>query len=153
MLEKCNLLKLRVGLFGSTPEVLKIITDKISSEFSNITITHAISPPFNANWDNENYIQSFNASSTNIIFVALGCPKQEKWMYENYKELNSVLLGVGGAFPVYAGVIKRCPKWMGVSGLEWLYRLVKEPKRMWKRYLVTNSMFIKLFLLKRFFNA
>ena len=144
MLHKCNEHKFNIGLLGSTTEVIDLISKKIKCDFSDITITNAISPPFNQEWDNQKYIQLFNKSSTNIIFVALGCPKQEKWMYENYKELDAVLLGVGGAFPVYADVIKRSPEWMRKNGLEWLYRLLKEPRRMFKRYFYTNSIFIKL---------
>ena len=67
---------------------------------------------------------------------------------EHYKKINSVLLGVGGAFPVYAEHVSRAPKWMSNNSLEWLYRLIKEPKRMWKRYLFTNTVFLML-LIKR----
>ena len=119
---------------------------KIKKDLPNIEVTHKISPPFKQKWDNESYINSFNASNTNIVFVALGCPLQEKWMFEHYKKINSVLLGVGGAFPVYAGEVSRAPKWMSNNSLEWLYRLIKEPKRMWKRYFYTNTVFLKLLI-------
>ncbi len=148
MLKECNNHNLKVGLIGSTNEVLVKIHSKIKKELPQIEVTHKISPPFKQEWDNEVYIKSFNDSNTNIVFVALGCPIQEKWMYEHFEKINSVLLGVGGAFPVYAGQVSRAPKWMSNNSLEWLYRLIKEPKRMWKRYLYTNSVFLKL-LIKR----
>jgi N-acetylglucosaminyldiphosphoundecaprenol N-acetyl-beta-D-mannosaminyltransferase len=146
MLKECNKHNLKVGLIGSTDEVLDKIHSKIKKELPQIEVTQIISPPFKQEWDNEAYINSFNASNTNIVFVALGCPLQEKWMFEYYKKINAVLLGVGGAFPVYAGEVSRAPKWMSNNSLEWLYRLIKEPKRMWKRYFYTNTVFLKLLI-------
>ena len=146
MLNECHINKLKVGLIGSTDDILEKIHTKIKKELPQIEITHKISPPFNKKWDNDVYIHSFNTSDTNIVFVALGCPVQEKWMFEHYKKINSVLLGVGGAFPVYAGQVSRAPEWMSNNSLEWLYRLIKEPKRMWKRYLYTNTIFLKLLI-------
>ncbi|WP_340076190.1 WecB/TagA/CpsF family glycosyltransferase [Leptobacterium sp. I13] len=146
MLDICNKHKLKLTLLGSTNKVLNLIEGRINKEYPNLTITNKISPPFKQKWDNEKYIKAINNAKTNIVFVALGCPLQEKWMFENYKEINAVLLGVGGAFPVYAGEIPKCPSWMARNGLEWLYRLIKEPRRMWKRYFYTNTIFIKLLL-------
>ncbi len=79
-----------------------------------------------------------------LVFVSLGCPKQEEWMAANRDHLGACLLGVGQAFNTYAGVEKRLPLWMRNLSLEWLYRLYAEPKRLWKRYLVTNSYFLLL---------
>jgi N-acetylglucosaminyldiphosphoundecaprenol N-acetyl-beta-D-mannosaminyltransferase len=80
------------------------------------------------------------------VLVGLGCPKQETWMAKNSKYINAPLLGVGGAFSVYAGLVTRAPRWMQKSALEWFFRLVQEPKRMWKRYLITNTMFMYLLI-------
>src|SRR5690606_37254088 len=97
-----------------------------------------------------------NAKSPDFVFVALGCPKQEKWMAEHLGKINSCMLGLGQAFHVFAGKEKRLPKWMRALSLEWAYRLVLEPKRLWKRYLVTNSLFLYLTfrqLIARFFHS
>lgn len=144
MLGQCEKLELKIGLIGSTDEVLNKILQKIKKEFPKIKVTQAISPPFKSQWDNQAYIESFNNFDTNLVFVALGCPKQEKWMFENHKKINAILLGVGGAFPVYAGIIRKCPRIMSDNGLEWLYRFIMEPRRLGKRYLYTNTIFIKL---------
>lgn len=76
------------------------------------------------------------------MWVSLGCPKQEQWMAEHRGSINAVMIGVGAAFDYHAGTIKRAPQWMQLNSLEWLYRLCSEPRRLWKRYLVTNSLFI-----------
>ena len=141
-LEVCNRNNFKVALIGSTDEVLSKIRKKISSELTHVEITCAISPPFGQPWDNEAYIKTINESETNAVFVALGCPKQEKWMNQFTDRIKAPLFGVGGAFPVYVGEIKRAPRWMQNTGLEWLYRLLQEPKRMFKRYFYTNSYFI-----------
>jgi N-acetylglucosaminyldiphosphoundecaprenol N-acetyl-beta-D-mannosaminyltransferase len=84
------------------------------------------------------------ASGAEFVWVGLGAPKQEKWMAEAWRELQpAVLLGVGAAFDFYAGTLRRAPRYMRRAGLEWLYRLSQEPRRLWKRYLVTNSLFIR----------
>jgi N-acetylglucosaminyldiphosphoundecaprenol N-acetyl-beta-D-mannosaminyltransferase len=105
------------------------------------------SPPFNQSIDSPEYVNLIKRSNAHLVFVALGCPKQEIWMAKNYRHLNSVLLGVGGAFPVFAGVAKRAPQFMQNYSLEWLYRLGQEPGRLFGRYLKTNSKF--LFLLAK----
>ena len=91
-------------------------------------------------------INKINSSSPDLLFVALGCPKQENWMAEHKGKINACMLGVGQAYNVYAGIEKRLPKWMRDLSLEWAYRLFLEPKRLWKRYLVTNTTFVMLFL-------
>ncbi len=144
LLKKSDENNLNVAFIGSTNEVLDRIKNKVNSQFKNITISALISPPFRQKWDVQAYINTFNKTQTHIVFVALGCPLQEKWMFENSAKINALLIGVGGAFPTYVGVIKRAPKWMQNIGLEWLYRLLKEPKRMARRYFYTNSKFIYL---------
>jgi N-acetylglucosaminyldiphosphoundecaprenol N-acetyl-beta-D-mannosaminyltransferase len=86
------------------------------------------------------------------VFVALGCPKQEKWMAGMKGKINSCMIGIGGALPVMIGIQKRAPKWMQKLSLEWVFRLYQEPKRLFKRYLLTNSLFI-LLLIKDLINS
>lgn len=143
-IEKCDEHALNVAFVGSTDSVLEKIKAKIASEYKNITITALISPPFGKPWDNEAYIKTINAAETNVVFVGLGCPKQEKWMFEHSKSINAILFGLGGAFPVYVDEIKRAPSWMRNNSLEWLYRLLMEPRRMFKRYYYTNTKFLRL---------
>ena len=143
-IEKCDEHSLKVAFVGSTDLVLEKIKEKIASEYKNITITALISPPFGKPWDNEAYINTINAAETNVVFVGLGCPKQEKWMYEHSAKINAILFGLGGAFPVYVDEIKRAPSWMRNNSLEWLYRLLMEPRRMFKRYYYTNTKFLRL---------
>ena len=140
----CNEHGFKVALIGSTDEVLGQIKDKVAAELPQVEISCAISPPFGEAWDNEEYIRQINQAGTNVVFVALGCPKQEKWMHQFSSRIHAPLFGVGGAFPVYVGQIKRAPVWMQRSGLEWLYRLLQEPGRMFKRYFYTNSYFLYL---------
>lgn len=143
-LHQCNQKKYRVAFIGSTEEVLEATRSKINTELPGIVLTHLISPPFGKPWENEKYVRLLNESSTQVVFVALGCPKQEVWMHAHTGQLDAILFGIGGALPTYVGTIKRAPAWMRKSGLEWLYRLLKEPRRMFRRYLYTNTKFLYL---------
>jgi N-acetylglucosaminyldiphosphoundecaprenol N-acetyl-beta-D-mannosaminyltransferase len=138
----------KIFLLGSTNEVLDAIQQKIKSSFNCIKVVGAVSPPFRTLTIDElqQLTEQINQSGANFVLVALGCPKQEQWMAEHYRQINAVLLGVGGAFPVFAGLQKRSPLWMQTYGLEWLYRLLQEPARLFKRYLVTNTIFLFLFV-------
>jgi len=149
ILEKANENKFSVFVYGSTAEVHSAIKEKISFNYTGINLAGFISPPFRQLTENEikNDIETINRSGAHIVLVALGCPKQEKWMAENSNKINAVLLGIGGALPVIAGIQKRAPKWMQNMALEWLYRLLQQPRRLFTRYLYTNSYFI--FLLGR----
>ena len=135
---------LKVFFFGTTPEILAGIRIRMEREFPNVKIVGLFSPPFDKSLDDDSYIKIINDSNANLVFVALGCPKQEKWMATHSHKINSVLLGVGGAFPVFSGVTKRAPKLLQNLGLEWLYRLAQEPRRLFGRYLRTNTKFIFL---------
>ena len=144
----------KIFLYGSTEEVLKKMIGKIEMEYPNVRIVGAISPAFRPLSDTENneHIDRINSSGAQLVLVALGCPKQEKWMAKHYQHINAILLGLGGAFPVLAGTQKRSPLWMQKAGLEWLYRLLQEPRRLFKRYLYTNTLFIFL-LIRQLFKA
>jgi N-acetylglucosaminyldiphosphoundecaprenol N-acetyl-beta-D-mannosaminyltransferase len=87
-------------------------------------------------------VDLINASGASILFIGLGCPKQEQWMAEHRGRIRAVMVGVGAAFDYHAGTLKRAPQWMQQSGLEWLFRFVKEPRRLWRRYLTTNTIFV-----------
>ncbi|MGB0524928.1 MAG: WecB/TagA/CpsF family glycosyltransferase [Flammeovirgaceae bacterium] len=144
---------LSVFFYGSTPKILDEIRQRILHEYPNLTIAGMISPPFRDLTVQElaQDIHQMNQSGAKLIFVSLGCPKQEKWMAKHSPNLSALVVGIGGAFPVFAQVHKRAPKWMRSAGLEWLFRLIQEPKRLWKRYLVTNTIFISLFLKRLIF--
>jgi len=135
-----------VFFYGSTPSLLTRITKKANLEYPTLKVSGSYSPPFKNLSDEENNIalSKINDTSPDLVFVALGCPKQEKWMAANRNKIGACLLGVGQAFNVYAGVEKRLPVWMRNLSLEWMYRLYLEPQRLWKRYLVTNSYFLLL---------
>jgi N-acetylglucosaminyldiphosphoundecaprenol N-acetyl-beta-D-mannosaminyltransferase len=135
---------LTVFFFGTTESILSEIEQRVKAEFPNLRIAGLFSPPFGKPINDVKYIEQISRSGADLVFVALGCPKQENWMAENSSRINAVLLGIGGAFPVFAGITKRAPLWMQRSSLEWLYRLIQEPRRMWKRYFVTNTLFVFL---------
>ena len=109
-------------------------------------IAGAYSPPFRPLTAEEDQavIEQINTSGAGSVWVSLGCPKQEKWMAEHRGKINAVMVGVGAAFDYHAGTIQRAPLWMQHAGLEWLHRLCSEPRRLWRRYFVTNSLFILL---------
>lgn len=135
-----------VYFYGTTPLLLKTIEEKARREFPALRIAGAYSPPFRALTDTEKagIISLINRAKPDLLFVSLGCPKQEKWMSENRDKINACLLGLGQAFKVYAGEEKRLPEWMRDLSLEWAYRLYLEPGRLWRRYLITNSLFVWL---------
>jgi N-acetylglucosaminyldiphosphoundecaprenol N-acetyl-beta-D-mannosaminyltransferase len=86
-------------------------------------------------------VERIRRSGARLVFVGLGCPKQEFWMQAHRAHLDAVLVGVGQAFGIAAGIVPEAPAWMRRSGLEWLFRLASEPRRLWRRYLVTNTLF------------
>jgi N-acetylglucosaminyldiphosphoundecaprenol N-acetyl-beta-D-mannosaminyltransferase len=141
---------LKICFYGSTEEVLENIQKKAREQFPNLIIVDAISPPFRelTKKEKNSMVEQINYHNPDFVFVALGCPKQERWMAEHKDKVHSCMIGLGGALPVYAGLVSRAPEWMQKNGLEWLYRLYKEPGRLWKRYFYTNSKFIILFLLQ-----
>ena len=135
-----------VGFYGSTPEVLETLQKKLLQRFPKLKISYVYSPPFRETTPQEDMeiINQINASNTRILFIGLGCPKQEKWMSEHRGKVNAVMLGVGAAFDFHAGLKPQAPAWMQRNGLEWLFRLITEPRRLWKRYLYHNPRFIFL---------
>lgn len=141
---------LKVGFYGGRQEVIDGILKRAKNDFPNLQITYAFSPPFRPLTQEEDaeIIRKINESGTQILFMGLGCPKQENWMAAHKEKLKAVMLGVGASFDFYAGNVKESPEWMGRLGLEWLYRLTQEPKRLWRRYLVLNPRFMWLAFLQ-----
>ncbi len=150
LLSEAEVNQLPVYFYGGTPEMLQLTRASIQSQFPNLILAGLYSPPFRrlSSQEESNIIKEINASGARMVFVILGCPKQERWMASMKPHINACMIGVGGALPVMVGLQKRAPLWMQKSGLEWLYRLLQEPKRLFKRYLITNSIFLWLFMRK-----
>lgn len=133
-----------IFLYGNTEETLAALVSRLHAAFPNLQIAGTYSPPFRPLTEHEdaNIVERINKSGARVMFVSLGCPKQELWMAAHKGRINAVMIGVGAAFDYHAGTIQRAPLWMQKRGLEWLHRLFSEPRRLWKRYLVTNTQFI-----------
>lgn len=146
LLREAEILNKSVFFLGGTNELLSLVVQKTQASYPFLKIGGYYSPPFrNLSLEEKEYTNHvIQSSSPDLVFVSLGCPKQEKWMAENSDKLGTCLLGVGQAFNTYAGVEKRLPVWMRDFSLEWLYRLYTEPGRLWKRYLLTNTFFLIL---------
>lgn len=133
-----------VFLYGGTQEILDRLRQRLAEQFPVLRIAGAYSPPFRAlsEAEDEAVIEMINASGAGVVWVSLGCPKQEFWMSAHRGRIQAVMIGVGAAFDFLAGTTKRAPEWMQSAGLEWLHRLASEPRRLWRRYLVTNTLFV-----------
>lgn len=133
-----------ICLYGSTPRTLDALQHRLVQAFPGLRIAGAISPPFRPLTPQEDaaVVRSIIDSGASSLWVSLGCPKQELWMAEHRGRIPLVMVGVGAAFDYHAGIIRRAPQWMQNGGLEWLYRLASEPRRLWRRYLSTNSAFV-----------
>ncbi|MBZ0073213.1 MAG: WecB/TagA/CpsF family glycosyltransferase [Gammaproteobacteria bacterium] len=135
-----------VFLFGASEHTLGRLEARLRRDFPNLDIRGALSPKF-GDWPEDlerSYIETINRSDAGAVFVGLGCPRQEIWMARRKTDIHAVTLGVGAAFDFHAGTIERAPEWVQRLGLEWLHRLLSEPRRLWKRYLVTNTKFLVL---------
>ena len=135
-------------LYGSSPETLEALKKKIEKRYPGAKIVGYESPPFHDLSEEEEKaaIDRMNASGADYIWIGLGAPKQELFMQRHKGEAKGLMLGVGAGFDFMAGTAKRAPVWMRWMGLEWLYRLLQDPGRLWKRYVVTNTQFICLML-------
>lgn len=137
---------LTVGFYGGQQAVIDSILERARKELPQLKIVYAFSPPFRALSDEEDarVTAEITRAAPDLLFMGLGCPKQENWMAAHRDKLTSVMLGVGASFDFYAGNVKESPAWMGNLGLEWLFRLAQEPKRLWRRYLILNPRFVTL---------
>jgi N-acetylglucosaminyldiphosphoundecaprenol N-acetyl-beta-D-mannosaminyltransferase len=144
LLGRCEAEALPVYFFGSCPNTLAALDQRLSVAFPELVVVGYESPPFRplTAQEDADAVARINASGAGLVFVGLGCPKQEFWMQAHRGHINAVMLGVGAAFDFHAGTVSRAPVWMRHNGLEWLHRLASEPRRLWKRYLVTNTLFV-----------
>ena len=130
--------------YGSTEETIEKLKKALQEKYPSIKIVGMYSPPFRALSEEEDHqvIRTINDSKADFIWIGLGAPKQEKWMYDHKDKLNGLMFGVGAGFDFHAGTVKRAPILIQKVGLEWLYRLLQDPKRLFKRYVVTNTKFL-----------
>jgi N-acetylglucosaminyldiphosphoundecaprenol N-acetyl-beta-D-mannosaminyltransferase len=131
--------------YGASPEVLELLTDRLRRRHPGLIIAGSRSPPFRSLTavEDAEHIAAINEARPDFVWVGLGMPKQEKWMVGHLGKINATaLLGVGAAFDFHAGTKPRAPVWMQHSGLEWLFRLMTEPRRLARRYLIDNSLFV-----------
>ena len=135
----------RCYFFGGAPGTPAVLADRLCARFSGLQVVGTFSPPFGPFSDRESIeaVDRINASAPDLVWVGLSTPKQELWMAQNRESLNaSVLLGVGAAFDIHAGLVPQPPRWVQSSGFEWLYRLSRDPARLWRRYLRNNPLFV-----------
>lgn len=138
--------KLHVMFMGSSEKVLSLIKEKAAVDYPNLEVV-TYSPPYKSEFtdeDNKAIINAINEANPDLLWIGMTAPKQEKWTYQHWNELNiHCHVGtIGAVFDFYAGTAKRAPIWWQNCSLEWLYRLMKEPKRMWRRYILGNPLFI-----------
>ncbi len=141
-----------IALIGGRDDaVLGQLRERLGAQFPKLRIGFAYSPPFRPLTPDErrDMLVGLSRSGARICFVGLGCPKQENWMAEHTAEIDAMLIGVGAAFDTNAGLVPPSPSWVHRSGLEWLYRLVAEPRRLWKRYVATSPRFVWLMVQSR----
>jgi N-acetylglucosaminyldiphosphoundecaprenol N-acetyl-beta-D-mannosaminyltransferase len=142
-----------VFLLGGRPGAASETAARIRRAFKGIRFCGTYCPPFGFELDsaeNKKCIRMIRNAAPDILFVALGTPKQEKWMNAHFHELHvPVCVGVGATFDFIAGMVRRAPRWMQAHGLEWLWRLMEEPLRLWRRYLVDDMRFFRLVLRQR----
>ena len=141
-----------VGLYGGDPEVLSSLVPRLRERWPNLQVPYVHSPPFRALTapEDEAIVDAIAASGARILFVALGCPKQETWMAAHRGRIPAVMVGVGAAFDFLAGTKRQAPVALQRAGLEWLFRLLSEPRRLWRRYLTQNPAFLALLALQIF---
>jgi N-acetylglucosaminyldiphosphoundecaprenol N-acetyl-beta-D-mannosaminyltransferase len=138
-----------VGFYGGSTNVLDRLVRLVRSRFSGLQIAYAEAPPFRplTPQEEEHTVRTLNASGARILFVGIGSPKQELWMHAHRDRVNCVMIGVGAAFDFLTGAKPQAPRWMQRYGLEWLFRLLSEPARLWRRYLLQNPRFLVLIAL------
>jgi N-acetylglucosaminyldiphosphoundecaprenol N-acetyl-beta-D-mannosaminyltransferase len=148
--ERAAELALPVGFYGGTPETVEAVVRELSRRHPKLRIPFAFSPPFRPldAAEDASVVEAIEEAGVKILFVGLGCPKQERWMAAHTHELGCVMLGVGAAFDFIAGRKRQAPAWLQQRGLEWLFRLCTEPFRLWRRYLIGNPRFLYYFALQ-----
>lgn len=130
--------------YGSTQETLDKLKNELVKKYPSIQIAGMYSPPFRPMTNDEDkvIVAQINETKPDFVWIGLGAPKQEKWMAEHQGRVNGLMIGVGAGFDYYAGNIERAPEWMQKNNLEWFFRLIQDPKRLFSRYFHTNIKFI-----------
>jgi N-acetylglucosaminyldiphosphoundecaprenol N-acetyl-beta-D-mannosaminyltransferase len=138
--------KIPVGFFGGTPEVVRDLICNLETRYPGLPVAFTCAPPFRPLTEQEDQAvcAQLAASGCRLLFVGLGCPKQERWMDEHRGRIRAVMLGVGAAFDFISGHKPQAPRWLQVIGGEWLFRLATEPRRLWRRYAYHNPRFVVL---------
>jgi N-acetylglucosaminyldiphosphoundecaprenol N-acetyl-beta-D-mannosaminyltransferase len=141
---------LPIGLYGGTPDLLERFVGILDRRYPGVRVVCRIAPPFRplTPEEDEAVIEEILSSGARILFVGIGCPKQERWMEAHKERIPAVMLGVGAAFDFHTGRVRQAPGWIQVAGLEWLFRLLMDPRRLWKRYVRHNPRFVAQFLLQ-----
>lgn len=144
LMREAEKLQLSVFLMGATPVTLGKLNQVFGKAFPRLLIAGSVSPPFRplSRFEEGDIVDQINRSGASIVMIGLGCPKQEIWMAEHSHAMNAVTIGVGAAFDYHAGSLRRAPPGWQRIGLEWLYRLLQEPRRLARRYLLTNTLFL-----------
>jgi N-acetylglucosaminyldiphosphoundecaprenol N-acetyl-beta-D-mannosaminyltransferase len=141
---------IRVGFYGGAPQVLGCLVAVVRRRFPNVEVAYSCSPPFRplSRAEDEQVVAEINRSGAGILFIGLSTPKQDHWMAAHKGRVQCVMVGVGAAFDFLAGAKRQAPRWMMRIGMEWFFRLLTEPRRLWKRYLKHNPRFVVLFALQ-----
>lgn len=139
-----------VGLYGGDEDLLSRAVAELHRKLPRLDVGYSHAPPFRplSAEEDARVVADIKASGIGVLFVGLGCPKQERWMQSHVAELPVVQIGVGAAFALLAGRTSEAPGWMQAMGLEWTFRLIREPRRLWRRYLLLNPRFVALALLQ-----
>jgi N-acetylglucosaminyldiphosphoundecaprenol N-acetyl-beta-D-mannosaminyltransferase len=139
-----------IGLYGGTPELLESFVRVLGERFPGVRVACKIAPPFRplTREEDEAITGEIVESGARILFVGIGCPKQERWMAQHKDHFPAVMVGVGAAFDFHTGRVRQAPRWMQTAGLEWVFRLAMDPRRLWKRYAKHNPRFVGLLLLQ-----
>ncbi len=138
---------LPVGFYGASESTLNMLVQTVRTQFPKLPVVYSCSPPYRplSPEEDERVVENINASGARILFVGLNSPKQDLWMAAHRDRVRSVMVGVGAAFDFLSGAKPQAPRWMMKLGLEWLFRLVSEPRRLWRRYLHHNPRFVFCF--------
>jgi N-acetylglucosaminyldiphosphoundecaprenol N-acetyl-beta-D-mannosaminyltransferase len=154
-MQQLNLVGGKCFFLGSSDEILQTIRQRAANEFPNVKV-YGYSPPHKPEFSEEEtkmMIDAVNAVEPQVLFVGMTAPKQEKWAHKNFDQLMvGHVCCIGAVFDFYAGKVKRAPNWMIQIGMEWSYRLIKEPRRMWRRYLIGNAKFIGYVVMEKIRN-
>jgi len=149
LLERAAADGIPVFFYGSKQSTLTLLQERLLGKFPSLKIAGVQADRFRDSSEQEQQLDRTTIidSGAKLVFVGRGCPRQEKWVAENKAHIPAILVAVGAAFDFHAGTVKQAPAWMQDNGMEWLFRLWQEPRRLWRRYLVTNTQFVYVFLL------